>query len=80
MQQWAVKELSLQLGVPVELVGARCLPAKTLPRNYAAAATPRPVLLLLKFKTTKARSMVFRARAKLAGMAWGLNEDFTPLQ
>jgi len=24
--------------------------------------------------------MVFRARAKLAGTAWGLDEDLTPLQ
>jgi hypothetical protein len=64
----------------VELAGACCLPAKTLPRNYAVAAAPRPALLLLKFKTTEARSVVFRARAKLARMAWGLDEDLTLLQ
>jgi len=80
LQQRAVKELSSQLGVPVELAGARHLPAKTLPRNYATAAAPRPTLLLLKFKIAKARSAVFRARAKLAGTAWGLDEDLTPLQ
>jgi hypothetical protein len=40
LQQQAVKELSSQLGVPVELAGARRLPAKTLPRNYAVAAAP----------------------------------------
>ncbi len=79
LQQRAVKELSLQLGLPVELAGACCLPAKTLPRNYAAAVAPRPALLLLKFKTAKARSAVFRAKAKLAGMVWGLDEDLTPL-
>jgi hypothetical protein len=62
----------------MELAGARRLPVKTLPRNYTAA--PSPTLLLLKFKTAKARSAVFRARAKLAGTAWGLEEDFTPLQ
>ncbi len=56
------------------------MPAKTLPRNYAAAVAPRPALLLLKFKTAEARSAVFRARAKLAGTAWGLDEDLTPLQ
>ncbi|CAM6031598.1 unnamed protein product, partial [Sphagnum compactum] len=68
------------MGVSVELVGAHLLPAKTLPCNYVAAATPRPALLLLKFKTAEARSAVFRARAKLAGTAWGLDEDLTPLQ
>ncbi len=68
------------MGVLVELAGARRLPAKTLPRNYAAA--PRLALLLLKFKTAEARSAVFkaRARAKLAGTAWGLDEDLTSLQ
>ncbi len=50
LQQRAVKELSSQLGVPVELADARRLPAKTLPRNYVVAAAPRPALLLLKFK------------------------------
>jgi hypothetical protein len=40
LQQWAVKELSSQLGVLVELAGAHHLPAKTLPRNYAAAVAP----------------------------------------
>jgi len=64
----------------VELAGARRLPAKTLPRNYAAAAAPRLALLLLKFKTAEARNAVFRARAKLAGTAWGFDEDLTPLQ
>jgi len=57
------------LGVPVELAGARRLPAKTLPRNYTVAAAPQPALLLLKFKTADARSAIFRARAKLAGTA-----------
>ncbi len=76
LQQRAVKELSSQLGMPA---GARCLPMKTLPRNYATIA-PRLALLLLKFKTVEARSVVFRARAKLARMAWGLNEDLTLLQ
>jgi broad specificity phosphatase PhoE len=80
LQQRAVRELSSQLGVPVELAGAHRLPAKTLSRNYAAAAPPRPALLLLKFKFVEARSAVFRARAKLAGTAWGLDEDLTPLQ
>jgi hypothetical protein len=80
MQQRAFKELSSQLGVPVELAGARRLPAKTLPRNYAVVTAPRLVLLLLKFKTAEARSAVFKARAKLVGTAWGLNEDLTPLQ
>jgi hypothetical protein len=47
------------------------------PRNYAAATAPRPDLLLLKFKTAKARNAVFGARAKLAGTAWGLDEDLT---
>jgi hypothetical protein len=37
-------------------------------------------LLLLKFKTAEARSAVFKAKAKLAEMAWGLDEDLTPLQ
>jgi hypothetical protein len=37
-------------------------------------------MLLLKFETTEACSAVFRARAKLAGTAWGLDEDLTPLQ
>jgi hypothetical protein len=64
----------------VELAGARRLPAKTLPRNYAPAVAPRPALLLLKFKTTEARSAVFRAKAKLAGTAWGLDKDLTLLQ
>jgi hypothetical protein len=35
---------------------------------------------LLKFKIAKARSAIFRARAKLAGTAWGLDKDLTPLQ
>ncbi len=56
------------------------MPAKTLPRNYAPAVAPRPALLLLKFKTTEARSAVFRAKAKLAGTAWGLDKDLTLLQ
>ncbi len=56
------------------------MPTKTLPRNYAADAASRPALLLLKFKTTKARNAIFRARAKLAETAWGFNEDLTPLQ
>jgi hypothetical protein len=64
----------------VELADAHRLPVKTLFRNYAAAAPPRPALLLLKFKSVEARSAVFRARAKLAGTAWGLDEDLTPLQ
>jgi hypothetical protein len=80
LQQQVVKELSSQLGVPVELAGARRLPTKTFPRNYAVAAAPQPTLLLLKFKTTEACSTVFRARAKLAGTTWGLDEDLTPLQ
>jgi hypothetical protein len=80
LQQRAVKELSSQLGVPVELASACRLPAKTFPRNYATTIAPRPALLLLKFKTEEARSAVFRARAKLTGMAWGLDEDLTPLQ
>jgi len=63
----------------VELADAHRLPAKTLPRNYAAAVAPRPALLLLKFKTTEARNAIFKARAKLAEMAWGLDEDLTPL-
>ncbi len=54
--------------------------AKTLPRNYAVVVAPQPTLLLLKFKTAEARSAVFRARAKLAGTAWGLDEDLTPQQ
>ncbi len=40
LQQRAVKELSSQLGVLVELANARRLLAKTLPRNYAAVAAP----------------------------------------
>ncbi len=64
----------------MELASARRLPAKTLPRNYAAAATPRPALFLLKLKTAEACSAVSRAKAKLAGTAWGLNEELTPLQ
>ncbi len=80
LQQRAVKELSSQLSVPVELAGARRLPAKTLPRNYATSAAPRPALLLLKFKTAEARNAVFRATTKLAGMTWGFDEDLTPLQ
>jgi hypothetical protein len=80
LQQRAVKELSSQLCVQVELAGARRLPTKTLPRNYAAVVAPQPALLLLKFKTAEARSAVFRARAKLAGTAWGLDEDLTLLQ
>jgi hypothetical protein len=80
LQQRAVRELNSQLGVPVELAGAHRLPAKTLSRNYAVVAPPRPALLLLKFKSVEARSAVFRARAKLAGTAWGLDEDLTPLQ
>ncbi len=56
------------------------MPAKTLPRNYAAATAPRPALLLLKSKTAEAHRVVFRARDKLAGTAWGLDEDLTPLQ
>ncbi len=55
------------------------MPMKTLPHNYAAIA-PRLALLLLKFKTVEACSTVFRARAKLARMAWGLDEDLTLLQ
>jgi hypothetical protein len=54
--------------------------AKTLPRNYAVVVAPQPTLLLLKFKTAEARSAVFRARAKLAGTVWGVDEDLTPLQ
>jgi hypothetical protein len=69
LQQRAVKELSLQLGVPVELAGARRLPTKTFPCNYVVVAAPQPTLLLLKFKTTEARNAVFRARTKLAGTA-----------
>jgi len=80
LQQRAIKELSSQLGVPVELAGVRHLLAKTLPRNYTTAAPPRPALLLLKFKIVEARSAVFRARAKLAGTAWGLDKDLTLLQ
>jgi hypothetical protein len=64
----------------MELADARHLPVKTLPRNYVAAIAPRPALLLLKFKTAKAHSVIFKARAKLAGTAWGLDEDLTPLQ
>jgi len=40
LQKRAVKELSSQLGVPMELAGARRLPTKTLPHNYAVAAAP----------------------------------------
>ena len=81
LQQRAAKELSSQLGVAVELAGARRLPTKTPPsRTYAAATAPRPALLLLKFKSAEARSAVFRARAKLAGTTWGLDEDLTPVQ
>ncbi len=80
LQKRAVKELSSQLGVPMELAGARRLPTKTLPHNYAVAAAPWPALLLLKFKIVEARNAVFRARAKLAGTAWGLDEDLTSLQ
>jgi len=70
---------SSHLGMPVELASACCLPAKTLPRNYAAAVAPRPTLLLLKFKIVEGLNAVFKARAKLAGTAWGLDKDLTPL-
>jgi hypothetical protein len=79
LQQWVVKELSLQLGTLVELASAHCLPAKTLPYNYTTVVAPRPPLLLLKFKTVEACSAVLKARAKLDGMAWGFNEDLTSL-
>ncbi len=66
--------------MPVELAGAHRLLAKTLPYNYVAAVAPRPALLLLKLKIVEARSAIFRARAKLAETAYGLDEDLTSLQ
>ncbi|CAM6025195.1 unnamed protein product [Sphagnum balticum] len=65
----------------MELAGARRLPAKTLPCNYAATTALRLALLLLKFKTAEARSWSSGpVWATLAGMAWGLDHDLTPLQ
>jgi hypothetical protein len=65
----------------MELAGARRLPAKTLPRNYAATTALRLALLLLKFKTAEARSRSSGpVWATLAEMAWGLDQDLTPLQ
>jgi hypothetical protein len=48
-------------------------------KDFTMPCPTRPALLLLKFKTAEARNAVFRARAKLVGMAWGLDEDLTPL-
>jgi hypothetical protein len=51
--------------------------ARETARGVAAA---KPLAVLLKFATGADRQAVLRARVRLAGSAWGLDEDLTPAQ